>query len=432
MKQLTRACITLLLLLCATATLRAQTSPYCTNDNRFTQQVIYTVNQVRHDTGIVYGHGVTWQGDTIPLKLNIHMPKPNLDPFTKHPFVMMVFGGAFRIGTRQNVDELCTEFARRGYVAASMDYRLGWDTTCVDSVSYIKAVYRAMQDLHAAMRFVVANADTMRVDTAWLFAGGQSAGSGTVLGLVYTSQQEIDSMYPFLTVQLKKLNKADNNLTNKFTLKGIFNNWGSVEEPFFDIADALPMISFHGDADPVVNIDSAQEMNCFHPPLPWALGSRAIHNRLIAAGICSDLTVKTGGGHGVFAGDSTDKSFRVSRAACFFKNLMCNSCVSGYREVTQRDPQDTNCPEQNKAGVGTLQAAGNGWNVYPNPATGIITLSGVDRTRNFTVSICDAAGRQVMQVANKITIDISSLSRGLYIIKMEQDGNTSVRKLVKE
>jgi acetyl esterase/lipase len=384
------------------------------------------------DTGIVYGHGVTWMGDTIDLKLNVHYPKPSLDPFTKHPFVMMVFGGAFRAGKRQDVDRICEEFARRGFVSASMDYRIGWDTTCVDSTSYLKAVYRAMQDLHAAMRFVSANATAMRVDTAWLFAGGESAGSGTVLGLVYTSQQEIDAIYPQLSVQLKKLNKADNNLTNNFTLKGVFNNWGSVEDVFYDAADALPMVSFHGDADGVVDIDSAQELNCLHPPLPWARGSRALHYRLIAAGVCSDLTVRHNGNHGVFQ-DSIGKSFRVGRAACFFKNLFCNSCVSGYRVTKDPDPQNTNCPPTTapRMGIGGINTD-NGFNCYPNPATGIVTISGVDRLKDFTISICDAAGRLVLQTSNKTTIDIAQLSRGMYIVKLQQEGRTSVRMLVKE
>lgn len=434
MKQLTRACLMLLLFVCAASALRAQSYSYCTNDNRFTQQVIYTANQVKMDTGIVYGRGVTWQNDTIDLKLNVHYPKPSLDTFQKHPFVMMVFGGAFRIGTRQTVDALCREFARRGFVAASMDYRLGWDTTCADSLSYIKAVYRAMQDLHAALRFVVAHADTMRVDTAWLFAGGQSAGSGTVLGLVYSSQQEIDSIYPQLSVQLKKLNKADNTLTNKFTLKGIFNNWGSVEDVFYDAADALPMVSFHGDADGVVNIDSAQELNCFHPPLPWALGSRALHNRLVSAGICSDLTVRHNGGHGVFT-DSIGKSFRVGRAACFFKNLFCSSCVSGYRVTIEPDPQHTNCPDQAamaRAAMTIITGTPEGFNCYPNPATGTVSISGMDRASDFILSLSDAAGRLVLRACNQATIDISQLSRGIYILKFEQNGQTIVRKLVKE
>jgi acetyl esterase/lipase len=426
----------LLLLICVRSTLSAQTNRYCTNNKRFTQDVVYTQAQLRADTGVIYGQDTTWKGDLITLKMDIYQPKPLLDTNSKHPFIIMMHGGAFSIGTRQITDTICKEFARRGFVAASIDYRLGWKCTTADTLSYVKAAYRAMQDLHAAMRFITANAALYRIDTAWMFAGGQSAGSATVLGLVYTSQAEINAAYPQIPVQLGNLNHADNTLTNTFTLKGIFNNWGSLEKPFYDNADALPMVSFHGDADSTVNIDSAKELNCVTQhtqQLPWALGSRALHNRLAAIGVCSDLTVLIGGGHGVFAGDSTDISFRAGRAACFFKMLFCNSCITAYREVTQRDPEDTNCPQTgSKSSVSNIAEQEHNWFIYPNPATNTVTVSGIDPSIDFVLSIQDAAGRKVLESHSSTTLDVAQLARGIYILKAAQNGHTVIYKLVKE
>ena len=60
-------------------------------------------------------------------------------------------------------------------------------------------------------------------------------------------------------------------------------------------------------------------------------GSRAIHEMLNEAGVCNDLTVVPNGGHGIYR-SKKDVDFRINRVACFFKSLICNTCVDFMAE----------------------------------------------------------------------------------------------------
>ena len=64
-------------------------------------------------------------------------------------------GGTIRDST---VVETCTRLAQRGYVAAAIDYRLGWNpvdpSELIRRFFFVNAVYRTMQDARTAVRFM--------------------------------------------------------------------------------------------------------------------------------------------------------------------------------------------------------------------------------------------------------------------------------------
>jgi len=71
----------------------------------------------------------------------------------------------------------------------------------------------------------------------------------------------------------------------------------------------------------------------------------------------------------------------------------------------------------------------NGISVYPNPTEGIVHISGkesVDAIRLFNIS-----GQIIKEVVNTNSIDISSQRSGLYMIEIEDEGKTSIAKLIK-
>ena len=71
----------------------------------------------------------------------------------------------------------------------------------------------------------------------------------------------------------------------------------------------------------------------------------------------------------------------------------------------------------------------NGISVYPNPTEGIVNIKGkesVDAIRLFNIS-----GQIIKEVVNANSIDISSQRSGLYMIEIEDEGKTSVAKLIK-
>ena len=66
--------------------------------------------------------------------------------------------------------------------------------------------------------------------------------------------------------------------------------------------------------------------------------------------------------------------------------------------------------------------------VYPNPTNGIVNISGVEKVdaiRAFSIS-----GQLIKETVNANSLDLSSERKGLYMIKIEHEGQTTVNKLI--
>src|SRR5215203_4526770 len=72
---------------------------------------------VNFQRDVVYG-----KGGGVDLKLNLSRPK---NPGSKKlPCVVVIHGGGWGAGDRTNHDDLTWQFARSGYVSATLGYRL--------------------------------------------------------------------------------------------------------------------------------------------------------------------------------------------------------------------------------------------------------------------------------------------------------------------
>lgn len=70
-----------------------------------------------------------------------------------------------------------------------------------------------------------------------------------------------------------------------------------------------------------------------------------------------------------------------------------------------------------------------GLNVYPNPATDIVTISSFSMAPKH-VQLFDMVGKKVMDVETTSTINVSELNKGIYVMKITEAGKTATRKLV--
>lgn len=389
---------------------------YCTNDSRYTEAAFFNSNQITTATNIQYGTALDFQGNTDTLLLDLYYPNLTVDVSPKRPFIMLFHGGGFSSGDKQlgDIRDLCIHLAMRGFVCASVGYRLGHDFSEYDQY---KARYRAIQDGHAAMRFIVNNANAARIDTAWLFVGGQSAGALLALGMVYADPLELDSVSLLYnataaSVELGNLYTSGNNLTNTYSIKGIFNNWGGAVEREMDVNEMLPTVAFHGAQDATVLIDTD------HSFANYALfGSRALHQNLTANNICSELTVDTTGGHGIFRNASS--VFRAQRASCFFKSIFCNKCSNLYTT----DSIPSNC----SLGVGIDEAKfGSTINVYPNPIQNSFEIEGIEGL--LEISIYNSLG-QLMFKEETINGAVQvKLMPGMYLLNIKQVASNKLFK----
>jgi poly(3-hydroxybutyrate) depolymerase len=394
---------------------------YCTNDSRYTETQFFDSTEITIGSNIQYGIAQDFMGNPNPLLMDLYYPNLAVDTSAKRPFILLFHGGGFSSGDKQTGDikDLCVHLALRGFICASVNYRLGHDFT---EYGQYKARYRAIQDGNAALRYVVNNANTVRIDTNWLFVGGQSAGSLLALGMVYADQVEMDSISLLYSttavgVELGNLYTSGNNLTNTYSVKGIFNNWGGVTESEVDVAEMIPTIAFHGELDTIVLIDADSSFAYF-----TLNGSRAIHNDLLANNICSELTVDATGDHGIFRNASS--VFRAQRASCFFKSVFCDNCTSFY--TTDSIPSNCSLPTSVDA-----PNFGSNIKVYPNPFENSFKVEGIDG--GFDISVYNCFGKLVYEgevINGQVQID---LIPGIYFlnIKHVESNQAFTTKLIK-
>jgi predicted esterase len=394
---------------------------YCTTDSRYTEVAYFDTTQLTVGANIQYGIAFDHLGNPDTLLMDLYYPNLGIDLSPKRPFVMLAHGGGFSSGNKQagDIKDLCIHLAMRGFVCASINYRLGHDFS---EYGQYKARYRAIQDANAALRFVVNNANAVRIDTSWLFVGGQSAGSLIALGMVYADQSELDSISLLYnatatSVELGNLNTSGNNLNNSYTIKGVFNNWGGAVESEIDMDEMLPTIAFHGALDTTVQIDSDNTFANY-----TLNGSRALHDDLIANNICSELTVDTTGGHGIYRNASS--IFRAQRASCFFKSVFCNTCTNFYAT----DSIPANCATLLNTEVNSFNTP---FKVYPNPFENSFRIEGVEG--NLEITIYNYLEQLVYQNATSNPTVQVDLKPGIYFLNIKQvDTNQSyITKLIR-
>lgn len=112
------------------------------------------------------------KGDKRPLLLDLFKPKDIKKPV---PGLIFVHGGSWISGTRKIYGSYCRHFAAKGYVAATIEYRLSGEAPFP----------AAIQDVNCAIRWMRANAAKLGVDPNKIGLVGGSAGGHLVMLAAY-------------------------------------------------------------------------------------------------------------------------------------------------------------------------------------------------------------------------------------------------------
>lgn len=246
-------------------------------------------------SNVVYGQNVqvylTPTPTLIDLKADVYEPVG--DTMTSRPTVIMIHTGSFlpifynqqTTGSKTDsaITEMCRQFARRGFTAISMDYRLGWNPAALGATgqdirtgTLLQAVGRSIQDAKACVRFFRNNANTTNnyhIDESNIILGGM--GTGGYIALGYAT---IDK---YSEINLSKFLAAANNPTYGFTAGVTYFDstyWGSIDgyggNALFNNSNNTPGVS--NEISFVFNMGGALgdsswleagdvPMVCFHP-----------------------------------------------------------------------------------------------------------------------------------------------------------------------
>ncbi len=106
-------------------------------------------------------------GSPQSMDLTLDLYEPTGDTASSRPVVIYLHGGMYlpqginQLCTGTNKDssvvEICTRLAKRGYVAAAINYRLGWNPLASTEEDrrnlWVNALYRGVQDTRTCVRF---------------------------------------------------------------------------------------------------------------------------------------------------------------------------------------------------------------------------------------------------------------------------------------
>lgn len=236
------------------------------------------------------------------LTMDIYSPITNDSVSQKRPLLMLMHGGGFYVGDKQDscIRALCRYFAQTGYVTASVNYRMGFLPT---KKEIERAGYMAVQDAHAAMRYLVDHAEKYNIDTAQIFVGGASAGAITALNLAFMRDNDKPrSAGGNRNRNLGSIASSGNSSKATFTIKGVANMWGAVNNLKLLENNKTAIVSFHGDADQVVPYDNGFPFSDISSQLGRRMfekmyGSKQIDQHAKELGYHSHLYTYKGEGH---------------------------------------------------------------------------------------------------------------------------------------
>ena len=250
--------------------------------NRYQESIF----QSQITTNVQYGTAPQWVWPYWNVDLELDVFEPVGDLNTKKPMIIFAHAGGFINGSKDvdDMQAICDTFARKGFVTATIDYRKGFDP--FDEESAERAVYRAVQDGKAAVRYFKENATTYNIDTNNVFIGGMSAGGFVAYHVAYLDQESERpaSTYGGGTVNdLGCTDCAGNSFAHTSQVRAVLDFWGATIDTTFMQAGDVPIMMMHGTEDPTVPYNVGYPFGL--STLPTTYGSLPIKNQADAVGV---------------------------------------------------------------------------------------------------------------------------------------------------
>lgn len=379
---------------------------------RYDQEVFPTLNI---STNVVYGANIDHNGANYDLKMDIYQPVG--DTLSQRPLIIFAHGGSFVAGDKANQDQvdLCTQFAKRGYVTATMNYRLGISFP-INAATATDAVYRAIQDMKAAIRFFRKDAATVndyKIDPSVIFIGGTSAGAFTALHTAYmNTYAEVPATVD--TTDLGGLEGNSGNPGYSSEVNAVINLCGALGDAAWVVPGDVPLCSMHGTADGTVPYGSQMLYLLGLVPIMVVDGSYSIHDYLDTFGHPATMYTWGGAGHVPYDGGTSAALAYLDTTVRFVSNFLYT-----YQGCIPSDPEPLPNTTFTTTGLNVLTAA-NTVSVT-NPATNFISVKNIEAAT--TINVYDGRGRNVfsedLNFSNALNIPCDGWPEGVYIVHYE-------------
>ena len=378
-----------------------------------------------------YGENVNVFGANETLVFDLYAPAG--DAATDRPLLVLAHGGFFLGGANDGEDvvPLAQDFARMGYVVASISYRLGVVNFLDLPGELTRAVWRGVHDSRAAVRHfrrtVAEEGNPHGIDPERIFLGGVSAGGFIALHHAYVDQTSeipaaIDSQQPGMGGGLEGESGSPGYSS---AVAGVFNICGAIREAAWLAPGDVPLVSVHGTADMTVPYGTGT-VSLMGFPVIEVDGSEVVHATAEALGLDHCLVPIEGADHvpHVAGGPAYDLTLaavagKLSSWACPDYSAQC-----GAYDFT--------------SGVGSYAVAGASGEadpaevrLFPNPSHGsggirVVVPEEWGSAAGWTLEVRDLGGRLLYaDRAAGATWEVSvSPPPGVYLVSIPAWGQT--------
>ncbi len=382
------------------------------------------------ESDLWYGNATRFNGGTDSLRLNLY--KPVGDDQTARPLVIVIHGGGFTEGHRNELNDYCQNLAAMGWAAATISYRLGFYGNGIfdppwayDPPEVRRAIYRAMQDAKGAVRFLKGRHLQDSTSTTNVLMVGFSAGAITALSAAFLDKPaekpadcgSIGPVQHFLNFYPRPdLGPVEGDLQQNgqdASLLGVVNIFGAMlDTAHLETSNDPALYSYHQTGDPIVGCGLQRPYHGIGSGIPdnypYLFGSCAVdpHAQTIGFEPGRYLFHEHAGN----AHDIHDPAVILMESLSWMRDLFC-----GVTTAAAGDPE-----------ISPL-------NVFPNPTQGMVTVE-LFLPLPTEYVIHDALGRQVgmgVLPPGKSTLDLVHLRVGLYVLRIGTgEGNMEQRIVV--
>lgn len=402
------------------------------NGGRYASDVFTTVDM----STVNYGSNTDYLGASTTLDMDIY--EPNGDTETARPLIIWAHGGSFIGGSKTDGDvvTLADKFVKKGYVFASINYRLGMNFP-FNQANATKAVVRAVQDMKASVRFFYqdrATTDTYKIDTTKIYIGGTSAGAITSLHLAYLDQdcEILEFMSAGDLAALGGIEGTSGNAGYSSDIQGVLSLAGALASYGWMEPGDVPLCSTHGTNDGTVNYNTGT-VNVIGIPIMDLDGSRVIKEHADAIGVQNNFYSHYGADHVPHSSSAAYMDTTVNFIRDFLIDQM--GCTDAALQTPNAPFGTANLYPLAYCGLSIAENDDTMINsIFPNPSSSNMTISFGEAGEKEIVLI-DIAGRVIRNEttsAPSFTIERNGLKAGTYIISVIANGAQSTSKVVFE
>ncbi len=282
------------------------------------------------------------------LQMDIYQPVGDIE--TSRPLIIFAHGGTFIFGSKNNSTavEFCEAFAKRGYVTASINYRLAGDivgflqqfTFYQNTNTAYEVVLSATMDGKAAIRYFrknfFENNNSYGIDPNQIWAGGNSAGGVLFLhaGHVLSVDEfvgPLDSYRAAIAQEIfNDLGGIEGNSGNSgysSSLSGVISLAGALHRSEYVGQNDIPVVFCHGDADNTVPYDCNGFQN--NPSFDQLCGGGALNPQFQSLGLDSDLLTFPNDSHCPWSSNSAKMDQVINFVSDFvYERISCDNSSS--------------------------------------------------------------------------------------------------------